>query len=118
MIFSTTGANTFTVNSTYTAPSSNISLAILPTRSLTIEFAGANPLVDINDVSFGFNNLSGGDGLTYSVVNASTITLNMGSGGNGAGLRDVSFSTVPEPSTAILGATGLFALVLRRRRVA
>lgn len=118
VIFSTTGANTFTVNSTYTAPSSNISLAILPTRSLTIEFAGANPLVDINDVSFGFNNLSGGDGLTYSVVNASTITLNMGSGGNGAGLRDVSFSTVPEPSTAILGATGLFALALRRRRIA
>lgn len=118
VVFSTTGSNTFTVNSTYTSPSSNISLAILPTRSLTIHFAGSDPLVDINDVSFGYNNLGSNETITYNVIDANTIKLTMGATGNGAGLRDVTFSAVPEPSTAILGVTGLIALALRRRRIA
>lgn len=114
VVFTTSGANVLNVNSTTFTP--GVSVAIMPTQSLTIQFAGTDPLVDINDVSFGFNNLSGGDGLTYNVVNANTITLNMGAGGNGAGLRDVTFYVVPEPATAVLGLSGLMALALRRRR--
>lgn len=115
VVFSTIGAEVLQVNNVFPPPGA-VSLAILPTQTLFVNFAGAYAPFDIDDVSFGFTDLSNGDGLSITSINASTVRLTMGAGGNGAGLRDVNFSAVPEPSTTMLGAVGVLALALRRRR--
>jgi hypothetical protein len=113
VIFSTTGANVISINTSY-AP--GVSAAIQPSEVLFVTFAGDYAPTNIDEVSFGFNGLSGADGLVITPLDATTISLQMGSGGNGAGLRDVTFAAIPEPSTTALGALGVLALALRRRR--
>lgn len=113
VVFSTIGSQVLSINASY-AP--GISIAIEPTEVLLVNFAGPYAPDNIDEVSFGFNGLSGIDGLSLVSLNPTTVQMTMGSGGNGAGLRDVTFTAVPEPSTAVLGVIGTLAMVLRRRR--
>lgn len=113
VVFSTFGSQVLSINNSYPT---GITVAIQPSEVLVVNFAGPYAPTDIEDVSFGFNNLGGSDGLVLTTLNSTTIQLSMGSGGNGAGLRDVTFSAIPEPSTAVLGVIGTLAMALRRRR--
>lgn len=113
VIFSTIGSQVLSINNSY-AP--GVTIAIQPSRTLLVNFAGPFAPDNIDDVSFGFNGLSGIDNLNIVSLNATTVQLTMGSTGNGAGLRDVTFTAIPEPSTALLGVMGTLSLALRRRR--
>jgi hypothetical protein len=110
VIFSTIGAQVLSINTSYPT---GVTIAIQPSEVLLVNFAGAYAP---SDIEFGFNGLGFSDGLDISIVNSTTVQLAMGSGGNGAGLRDVTFTAIPEPSTAVLGVIGTMALALRRRR--
>ena len=48
--------------------------------------------------------------------NSIDFTLNGPIGGNGAGIEQINFNAVPEPSSSLLGVLGASLLVLRRRR--
>lgn len=112
--FEAVGLQTLTVNTQY-AP--GVTLAIEKNETLIVTFLGVYPPYDINDVSFGFNGLSGIDGLVITPIDSTSVQISMtGATGNGAGLRDVTWGAVPEPSTSLLGAVSVLAIALRRRR--
>jgi hypothetical protein len=95
-------------------------IGIEPTESLLVTFLGEAPYFfvpdNLADVSFGFNALNTSDGLAINLVAPDSVLISMSAGGNGAGLREVTFAAVPEPSTTMLGTIGMLALALRRRR--
>lgn len=111
-------ASTLSVDNTLFPTGATISIE--PTESLLVTFLGEPPYFfvpdDLGDVSFGFNALNTSDGLAISLIAPDSVLISMGSGGNGAGLREVTFSAIPEPSTTMLGTIGMLAIALRRRR--
>lgn len=91
------------------------SLSMDQGETIAVTFLGNQPL----NVNFDFVGVGTGE---YFVVqedalNSQTflVTLN-GVNADGAGIYGISWTQVPEPSSALLGALGTALLVLRRRR--
>lgn len=113
--FTNTNTQALPINTTII---SGVTINLAPTRTLIVTFLGDYAPYNINDVSFSFNGLSGAENAAMSIVplNGTTIQITMGNVGNGAGLREVNFDAIPEPSTTLFGALSVLGLALRRRR--
>lgn len=78
-----------------------------------ITFLGPTPL----NVDFDYVGNNVGEYFeTAQGANSKEFFVTLKGNGNGAGLYQVSFNAVPEPSASLLGAIGCCLLVLRRRR--
>jgi hypothetical protein len=90
---------------------------INPAQTLNIYFDGALAPTS-GSVNFTISGIAEADGLITNTFSARSYSIVAGNGPGADGFRLVSgeFTAVPEPSTAILGVTGLMALALRRRR--
>jgi len=89
------------------------SLEIDPSETIIVDFLG----LPVEQVVFDFIGVSAGEGVSPNDVNPnqSTVSLIAFNGdADGAGLEEVRFVIIPEPSAALLGALGL--LLFRRRR--
>ena len=87
------------------------SLEMDANESVTVTFLGADPTnVDFDIIGLGVGEAVG------LVQLSSTSFLVSAQGGNGVGLQSISFGAVPEPSSAMLAALGVFGFALRRRR--
>ncbi len=97
-----------------TSPSLNFD----STEQVKITFLGAQPI----NVEFDWVGLNAGEFFTASAGSTASefiVTLNgtaFEQQNNGAGLYQIGFQQVPEPSAALLGVIGASMLVLRRRR--
>ena len=97
-----------------TSPSLNFD----STEQVKVTFLAAQPL----DVNFSWVGVNAGEFFTATqgaTLNEFIVTLNgaaLQPANNGAGLYQIGFNQVPEPSAALLGALGSALLVLRRRR--
>ncbi|MEP2775231.1 MAG: PEP-CTERM sorting domain-containing protein [Luteolibacter sp.] len=90
------------------------SLSFDQNEVVKVTFNGLQPL----NVDFDFVGVSSGESFTVQddpfIQQAYLVTL-QGSG-DGAGIYQISWNQVPEPSTSLLGALGAAMLVIRRRR--
>lgn len=113
--FSATGINVLNVNTTN--PPGDPAIDLSTGDVLIVTFLGVYPPYDINDVSFGWAGLSGLEsaGLVITPIDGVTTSITFNAAG-GAGLREVTFDAIPEPSTSLLGAVSVLAIALRRRR--
>jgi len=82
--------------------------------ALQVTFLGKQPL----HVDFDFVGVSPGESFNVQpdLFKSQTYLLNLQGAGDGAGLYAISWTQVPEPSSALLGVLGTSILVLRRRR--
>lgn len=122
--FSQEGSSNLVVDNQYaSAPpaTTSPSLNFDANESVKITFLGAEP----TDIDFAWVGVSIGE--TFNVApqaspNEFIVTLvNIGSGpspatNSGAGLYQINFNQVPEPSSALLGLVGATMLVIRRKR--
>lgn len=87
-----------------------------PSDSIKITFTGLQPV----NLNLAFVGVSIGEVFTVQddlfTPQAFLLTLQGTEGSNGAGLYQVSWDAIPEPTTSLLGAMGLALLVIRRRR--
>ncbi len=83
-------------------------------EGLQVTFNAAPPL----NVDFDFVGVSAGEDFTLhpDLFTPQTYILTFAGQGDGAGLYQISWNSVPEPSSAFLGLVGVAGLVLRRRR--
>ena len=95
------------VNSLEMDPGERILVTFLGPTALNVNFdvAGINPGQDVVQV-------------TQHVIRTSEYQVSTvgNPGSDGTGLAAVSWTTVPEPSSALLGTLGAGMLILRRRR--
>ncbi|MFD2257763.1 PEP-CTERM sorting domain-containing protein [Luteolibacter algae] len=82
--------------------------------TVNVTFEGAQPL----NVDFDYVGVSDGESFTTeeSQFASQTFTISLEGNGDGAGLYQISWNQVPEPSSALLGLLGSALLVIRRRR--
>ena len=110
VLFSTAPGQTITINNTHGEIAANMD----PTESLVVTFlGGAISGGNFDIIGLNFN---GSDGFVATQISSNTFQFSMGAGGDGAGLRSMTWNAVPEPSTTMLGALGMLAVALRRRR--
>ena len=98
------------VGTTYT----DDSIEIAPGETIVVDFLGA----PVEQVVFDFVGVSTGETASPNDVtpNQSTVMLlGFTPAANGAGMEEVRFVLVPEPSAAALGLLGLIGLLRRRR---
>ncbi|BCU78451.1 hypothetical protein [Luteolibacter sp. LG18] len=83
-------------------------------EALQVTFLGAQPL----NVDFDFVGVSSGESFTVQpdLFVSQSYIINLQGSGDGAGLYAISWTQVPEPTSAMLGVIGSMVLVLRRRR--
>lgn len=83
-------------------------------ESLKVTFNGAAPL----NVNFDFVGVSVGEYFAVStdLINPQAYNITFNGAGDGAGLYAVSWNTVPEPTSAMLGLLGGAFFAFRRRR--
>ena len=83
-------------------------------EALQVTFNAAQPL----DVDFDFVGVSAGE--DFTLINhpftQQSYILSFAGQGDGAGLYQISWRAVPEPSSAFLGLVGVAGFALRRRR--
>lgn len=95
------------LNSLEMDPGENILVTFLGPQALNVNFdiAGINPGLDAVNI-------------TQHPINTNEYQVGMvgNPGSDGAGLAAVSWTAVPEPSSALLGTLGAGLLILRRRR--
>jgi hypothetical protein len=117
--FAATGVDVFQVNTVF-GPGASLQLPM--NRTIVISFDGPYaPTNLLEDISFGFNGLGAAETFDVVAIDSRTVTLTIinspvSGTRNGAGLANVTFAAIPEPSTTALGALGVLALALRRRR--
>lgn len=89
-------------------------LAFSQNDQVRITFQGA----PVTDVDFDFVGVSNGETFVVQtdLFSSNTFLVNLQGGGDGAGIFQISFNAVPEPSASLLGALGASLLVIRRRR--
>ena len=83
--------------------------------SLKVTFLAAQPL----DVDFDYVGVNPGEAFLTSTTadpNVFNVSLFASGASDGAGLYQISFNQVPEPTTSLLGVIGGSLLILRRRR--
>ena len=99
-------------------PGSDVTLQMPIGRPVIVSFDGPYAPTDLtNDVFFSFNGLNlSNETLNISIIDSRTLMVTVNGTGNGAGMRNVTFDAIPEPSTTALGALGVLAMALRRRR--
>lgn len=110
VVLSTLPGQTLTINNTYGAIAVNID----PSETLVVSFFG-DPITSGSFEMIGLN-LDNSDGLVVTPISSNTYQFVMGAGGDGAGLRSISWQAIPEPSTTLFGALSFLALAARRRR--
>ena len=82
-------------------------------EQVTVTFLGAEPL----NVDFDYIGVSANETfLSSTTPDPNVFTVQFISTANNAGLFQISFDQVPEPSTSLLGAVAGSLLLLRRRR--
>lgn len=83
-------------------------------EAVQVTFIGLQPI----DVNFDFVGVSVGESFSIQpdLFIEQAFVLQLQGGGDGAGLYQISWNQVPEPTTSLLGAMGCALLVLRRRR--
>lgn len=109
VIFSTLSGQTISINNTHGAVAANLDAG----ETLTVTFVG-DPLVGGTFTFIGLN-IGGNDDVKTTAISSNTYALNLAAG-DGVGLQSISWSAIPEPSTTMLGAIGMLAMALRRRR--
>lgn len=109
VIFSTLPGQTIAINNTHGDIAANLDAG----ETLTVTFVG-DPL-DGGTFSFIGINIGGNDVINNTAISSNTFALNL-SAGDGVGLQSISWQAIPEPSTTMLGAIGMLAIALRRRR--
>ncbi|MFK7910733.1 MAG: PEP-CTERM sorting domain-containing protein [Akkermansiaceae bacterium] len=94
-------------NSLEMDPGERIRVTFLGPKALNVDF-------DVTGVNPGFDQVN----VTNIGDNPQKFQIDMigNPGSNGAGLAAVSWTAVPEPSSALLGGLGAGLLILRRRR--
>ncbi|MGC4016538.1 MAG: PEP-CTERM sorting domain-containing protein [Luteolibacter sp.] len=114
--FDAANGSALEVNSAYQNDNGSAapSLSFGQGEALLVTFLGAEPL----NVDFDFVGVSSGESFTVQpdLFKSQSFIINLQGSGDGAGLFAISWTQVPEPSSAMLGALGTAALVLRRRR--
>ncbi len=106
---------TLTVGQSFSNDTTSITaLEFNDADAVTVRFNGFQAI----NVDFDFVGVSFGDDFDLSLVGGTDdflvefeTTISAGS----AGLREISFDAVPEPSTALLGGLSLLSLLRRRR---
>ena len=90
------------------------SLSFDQNEAIKITFNGLQPL----NVDFDFVGLSGGESFVVQkdLFTPQAFLVTLQGSGDGAGLYSVSWNTVPEPTSALLGLIGTVAFAFRRRR--
>jgi len=83
-------------------------------EAIQVTFLGAQPL----NVDFDFVGVSAGESFTVQpdLFKSQSFIINLQGSGDGAGLYAISWTQVPEPTSAMLGVLGSALIVLRRRR--
>lgn len=109
LVFSTLPGQTITINNTHGAVAANLDAG----ETLAVTFVG-DP-IDAGTFSFIGLNIGGNDDVSTTAISSNTFAINLASG-DGVGLQSISWSAIPEPSTTMLGALGMLAVALRRRR--
>lgn len=82
--------------------------------AVTVQFNGSTPL----NVDFDYVGISVGENLNASATSSPTsfdLAFSSADPDAAAGLRSISFDSVPEPSTALLGCVSLLGLLRRQR---
>lgn len=96
-----------------TSPSLNFDMG----EAVTVTFLGPSGPVDPASVRVGTVDVNIGEAfITTSTVSPNVYTVQLLGSGNGAGLYNIKFEQVPEPSAALLGVIGASFLVIRRKR--
>jgi len=90
------------------------SLSFQPSESVKVTFIGLKP----SNVNFDYVGVAPGE---YFISEADAVTpqafiVTMKGSGEGAGLYAVSWSQIPEPSSAVLGVLAGAVCIFRRRR--
>jgi hypothetical protein len=90
------------------------SLSFDQNEAVKITFKGLQPL----NVDFDFVGVSSGESFTVQpdLFTDQAFLVNLQGSGDGAGIYQISWTAVPEPTSSLLGAMGCALLVLRRRR--
>lgn len=90
------------------------SLSFDQNEVVLVTFKGLKPL----NVDFDFVGVSVGESFTVQAdpFVDQAFLVNLQGSGDGAGIYQISWNAVPEPTTSLLGAMGCALLVLRRRR--
>lgn len=90
------------------------SLSFDQNEAVKITFTGLQPL----NVDFDFVGVSSGEAFTVQpdLFTPQAFIVNLQGSGDGAGIYQISWTQVPEPTSALLGVIGSAMLVLRRRR--
>ncbi|MFT3990504.1 MAG: PEP-CTERM sorting domain-containing protein [Luteolibacter sp.] len=83
-------------------------------ESVRITFAGSEAI----NVDFDFVGVSANEGFSIEQdpANSQSYVLTLNGSGDGAGLYAISWNTVPEPTSALMGVLGGAMLAFRRRR--
>ena len=114
--FDAANGSSLVVNSAYQNDNGSAapSLSFDQGDALQVTFLGAQPL----NVDFDFVGVTAGESFTVQpdLFASQSYILNLQGSGDGAGLFAISWTQVPEPASAMLGALGSALLVLRRRR--
>ena len=117
-VSNTTGLQSeLTVNDTFVP---NPGIEFQEGDQLGVEFISIdNPTHRVDTVFFVFTNVDAGESFTVSstvVPDDGTRLVSFAGAGNGGGLSEVGFTTIPEPSSTLLVALSALGLVARRRR--
>ena len=87
-----------------------------------IEFDGADQMIVTfngttpSQVDFDIVGASGGEEFNILAFGSNSYLVNLQGSGDGAGVSGVSWNSIPEPSTSILGLIGGLAFLARRKR--
>lgn len=90
------------------------SLSFDQNEAARVTFLGPQPL----NVDFDFVGVSVGESFTVQsdLFTEKSFLVNLQGSGDGAGIYQISWNAVPEPSALLLGALGAAMLVIRRQR--
>lgn len=116
LVFQAAVGSTLVVNSAYRNDNGfgGPSLSFDQNEAVKITFTGAEPL----NVDFDFVGVSAGESFIVQkdLFTPQAYLVTLQGGGNGAGLYAVSWNTVPEPTSALLGLVSGAFFAFRRRR--
>ncbi len=116
LVFEAAVGTSIVVNSAYQNDNGfgGPSLSFDQNEAIKITFNGLQPL----NVDFDFVGLSAGENFVVQkdLFTPQAFLVTLQGGGDGAGLYSVSWNTVPEPTSALLGLIGTVGFAFRRRR--